>query len=155
MNSNGRAPQSTQESLTLINQVTPPGNPDTPRGTAASIFALWMLIPLSLGALAYVLLGLWLMLSSFEPDRSVDPRLWILVTLAFQSAYWVFLADRSESSPLKGLWALIPFIALIPTFPIARKASVRSDLSRRDTGVEHGLDSPASELQEYDQEVTE
>jgi len=130
-----------------MNQVTPPGNSDTQRGTAASIFALWILIPLALGALAYTVLGLWLMLSPFEPDRSVDPGLWIFVTLVFQSAYWAFLADRIESSPLKGLWALLPLIALIPTFPIARKVSAKSDSSRRDEGVANRWEPPDPEVE--------
>lgn len=99
-------------------------SPNAPSGaTAASVFALWILIPLALGALAYILIGLVLLLGSYEPGRSVDPRLWVFSTLVLQTAYWSFLADRKGLGALRGLWALIPVVALIPTFGIARAAA--------------------------------
>ena len=99
-------------------------SPNAPSGvTAASVFALWILIPLALGAFAYIVIGLVLLLSAYEPGQSVDPRLWIFSTLVFQTAYWSFLADRKGLGALTGLWALIPVVALIPTFSIARAAA--------------------------------
>lgn len=99
-------------------------SPNAPSGvTAAGVFALWILIPWALGGLAYILLGMWVAKSAFDPEAVFDTRVWLILTLLFQTGYWMLLARSAGLSVLRGLWALIPVVALIPTFSIARAAA--------------------------------
>lgn len=97
--------------------------------TAASLFALWILIPLALGALAYVLIGVWLLMSPFEPDLTIDWKPWMALTLLLQAGYWAVVSRAAGRSPLKGLWGLVPVVALVPTFTISREALIRGTKS--------------------------
>jgi apolipoprotein N-acyltransferase len=82
---------------------------------------------------SYAILGIIALLTSqagevaanAEPP-ALDWRWWLGLTIAFQVVYWLLIAPR----PVTGLWAVLPVIALIPTFFIAREA-----LLDRRTGI--------------------
>lgn len=102
----------------------------TPEGagtvTAASLFAVWILLPLALGALAYVIVGVWLLMSPFDRDLMIDWKPWIALTLVLQAGYWTVVSRAASRNALNGLWGLIPIIALVPTFAIARAALLKN-----------------------------
>ena len=98
--------------------------------TAASFIGLWLLIPLALGALAYVLVGTWLLMSPFDRGLAIDWKPWLLLTLLLQAGYWTLVSRAAGRSPLNGLWGLAPFVALVPTFAIARSALLHQSSDR-------------------------
>lgn len=98
--------------------------------TAASQFAVWILLPVSLGGLAYIAVGVWLLMAPYDPNLSPDWRLLLLLTLVLQGIYWAFVSRAAGRNPVNGLWGLLPVIALIPTFFIARTALLRTPPTR-------------------------
>jgi len=95
---------------------------DHERVQAAALVAVWLLVPVALGAVSYFLLGIILLLSerlsedAGDLEYRVSSLQWLILTLLLQAAYWCWLSQPWQ----KGLWALIPIVGLIPTFAIAR-----------------------------------
>lgn len=101
------------------------------RVKSASLVGLWLLIPFALGAVAYLLIGIVLILQErFSGDfglyeLTVPILPWLMLTLVLQAAYWSWLSTPWQ----KGLWALIPIVGLVPTFMIARQALIRGQIA--------------------------
>ena len=116
--SNGR--HSMVSAILADNEITSASTPEAERVSGASLVGLWLLIPVAIGAAAYAILGIVSMLTT-STGLGTDPaaitwQWWLGLTLGLQVIYWMLLAPR----PLAGLWAIIPVIALIPTFFVAR-----------------------------------
>jgi hypothetical protein len=97
-------------------------------GSLPSLIGIWLLIPFALGGFAYIVTGLI--------HLAIDPELlaprsfyisWLIVTLLLQVAFWIYMANKSGRKFYFGLWALIPFIALVPTLKIAKDLASKSD----------------------------
>jgi hypothetical protein len=107
------------------NAITSDSTPEGERVSGAALVGLWILIPVALGAVSFAILGITELLTSpalnimtnAEP-AVIDWRWWLGLTIALQVVYWLLIAPR----PITCLWALLPVIALIPTFFIAREA---------------------------------
>ncbi|CAB4960241.1 unannotated protein [freshwater metagenome] len=117
------------------NAITSDSTPEGERVSGAALVGLWILIPVALGAASFAILGITELLTSpalnimtnAEP-AVIDWRWWLGLTIALQVIYWLLIAPR----PITCLWALIPVIALIPTFFIAREVLL---IGRSDKGV--------------------
>lgn len=109
-------------SLTSINRLRPTSQRADEVASAAAVTGIWLLFPLAIGAFTFLFLGLLILGISDEPEPSVPFLAWLILTLALQALYWVWIAHVSGRNPIIGLWALLPVIALVPTFPLARAA---------------------------------
>lgn len=94
----------------------------TPRShmvSGASVVGVWLLIPLALFGVSYVLTSI-VSVALLSPG----PNGYVLlgITLMLQVFYWCLVAITADRSWAMGLWALIPVISLIPTFGLARGA---------------------------------
>ena len=114
--------------LLADNELTSDTTPDGQRVSGAALVGLWLLIPAALGGAGYALVGLISMLTVTQAAPGVEAeqaavawQWWLLATVLLQSVYWVLIAPR----PMRGLWALLPVLALIPTFGIARDVLLR------------------------------
>ena len=112
------------EDNAITSDVTPGGE----RVSGAALIGLWLLLPMALGAVSYAVLGIAELLTSptlnitgnAEP-AGIDRMWWLGLTIALQFVYWLLIAPRRITC----LWALIPVIALIPTFFMAREILLR------------------------------
>ena len=110
------------------NAITSDSTPDAERVSGAALIGLWLLLPMALGAVSYAVLGIAELLTSptlnitgnAEP-AVIDWMWWLGLTIALQFVYWLLIAPRRITC----LWALIPVIALIPTFFMAREILLR------------------------------
>ena len=88
---------------------------------------------MALGAVSYAVLGIAELLTSptlnitgnAEP-AVIDWMWWLGLTIALQVAYWLLIAPRRITC----LWALIPVVALIPTFFMTREILLRDRPNR-------------------------
>jgi hypothetical protein len=110
----------TSDALRAANSVVPPSRRADERVNAASFVGLWLLLPIAIGGVARLLLGLLVLI--LPGDFSVPTVLWLVLTLVLQAGFWALVCQRSGQPPAKGLWALIPVVAFLPTFFIARRA---------------------------------
>jgi hypothetical protein len=106
------------------NRLRPIGRRTEDVASAASMIGLWLLIPMAIGGLAFVILGLGVLASTDDLEPQVPWQVWLPVTLVMQASFWVLVAYRAGRHPLEGLWGLLPVIGLIPTFAIAHSALV-------------------------------
>ncbi|NQW73573.1 MAG: hypothetical protein HQ453_12660 [Actinobacteria bacterium] len=112
------------EDNAITSDVTPVGE----RVSGAALIGLWLLLPMALGAVSYAVLGIAELLTSptmiitgnAEP-AVIDWMWWLGLTIALQVVYWLLIAPRRITC----LWAVIPVIALIPTFFMAREILLR------------------------------
>ena len=110
------------------NAISSDSTPDGERVSGAALIGLWLLLPMALGAVSYAVLGITELLTSpilnitgnAEP-AVIDWMWWLGLTIALQFAYWLLIAPRRITC----LWALLPVIALIPTFFMAREILLR------------------------------
>jgi apolipoprotein N-acyltransferase len=117
------------------NAITSDSTPEGERVSGAALVGLWLLIPVALGAVSFAVLGITELLTSpalnsmasTEP-AVVDWRWWLGLTIALQVVYWLLIAPR----PITCLWAVLPVIALIPTFFMAREVLL---VGRSERGV--------------------
>ena len=117
------------------NAITSDSTPGAERVSGAALVGLWLLLPMALGAVSYAVLGIAKLLTSptlnitgnAEP-AVIDWMWWLGLTIALQFAYWLLIAPRRITC----LWALLPVIALIPTFFMAREVLL---IGRPDRGV--------------------
>lgn len=107
-------------SLTAANRLRPMSQRVDEVASAAAVTGIWLLFPLAIGGFTFLLLGLIILAISSDPDPGIPFFAWLILTLALQALYWVWIAHVSGRNPINGLWALIPVVALIPTFPLAR-----------------------------------
>jgi hypothetical protein len=114
-----------RESATSINKLRTVTHRADGVASAATVTGVWLLIPFALGAVTQIVLGLLVLSISDDQDPSVPSGAWLAATLLLQTAYWAWMAYVSGRNPLVGLWALIPIVALIPTFSIARSVALR------------------------------
>ena len=104
----------------------------TPRShmvSGASVVGVWLLIPLALVGVSYVIASI-VAVALLSPGPSGYVLLGI--TIVLQVFYWCLIAITAGRSWAMGLWALIPAISLIPTFGLARGA-VASRLTSLDS----------------------
>lgn len=112
--------------LTSANRLRPVSHRADEVANAAAVTGIWLLLPLVVGAVSFMLLGLIVLGVSDDLEPGVPFAAWLVVTLALQTLYWVWMATVAGRNPLEGLWALIPVVALVPTFSIARAVALRS-----------------------------
>lgn len=112
--------------LTSANRLRPVSHRADEVANAAAVTGIWLLLPLAVGAVSFMLLGLIVLGVSDDLEPGVPFAAWLVVTLALQTLYWVWMASVAGRHPLEGLWALIPIVALVPTFSIARAVALRS-----------------------------
>lgn len=112
--------------LASANRLRPVSHRADEVANAAAVTGIWLLLPLAVGAVSFMLLGLIVLGVSDDLDPGVPFAAWLVVTLALQALYWVWMASVAGRNPLEGLWALIPIVALVPTFSIARAVALRS-----------------------------
>lgn len=117
------------------NAITSDATPEGERVSGAALVGLWLLIPVALGAVSFAVLGITELLSApalnsmANADLAViDWMWWLSLTIALQVVYWLLIAPR----PITCLWALLPVIALIPTFFMAREVLL---VGRSERGV--------------------
>ena len=111
------------------NAITSDSTPGGERVSGAALICLWLLLPMALGAVSYAVLGIAELLTSptlnitgnAEP-AVIDWMWWLGLTIALQFVYWLLIAPRRITC----LWALLPVIALIPTFFMAREILLRA-----------------------------
>lgn len=116
----------TATELATVNRLRPAARrADEVAGTAA-VVGIWLLLPFAIGALVFIFLGLVILAASDAPEPSMPVAAWLVITVLLQTLYWVWMADVAGRHPLQGLWALIPLVALIPTFSLARSVALRS-----------------------------
>lgn len=116
-------------SLTATNRLRPASQRADEVAGAAAVTGIWLLFPLAIGGFTFLFLGILILAISEDPDPGVPFFAWLILTLALQALYWVWIAHVSGRNPISGLWALIPVVALIPTFPLARAAVLGNDTS--------------------------
>ena len=110
------------------NAITSDSTPGAERVSGAALVGLWLLLPMALGAVSYAVLGIAKLLTSptlnitgnAEP-AVIDWMWWLGLTIALQFVYWLLIAPPRITC----LWALLPVIALIPTFFMAREILLR------------------------------
>jgi hypothetical protein len=112
--------------LASTNRLRPVSHRADEVANAAAVTGIWLLLPLVVGAVSFMLLGLIVLGVSDDLEPGVPFAAWLVVTLALQTLYWVWMATVAGRNPLEGLWALIPVVALVPTFSIARAVALRS-----------------------------
>jgi len=112
------------EDNAITSDVTPVGE----RVSGAALIGLWLLLPMALGAVSYAVLGIAELLTSptmiitgNAKPAVIDWMWWLGLTIALQVVYWLLIAPRRITC----LWAVIPVIALIPTFFMAREILLR------------------------------
>jgi len=118
-----------RESATSINKLRTVTHRADGVASAATVTGVWLLIPFALGAVTEIVLGLLVLSFSDDQDPTVPGVAWLVVTLLLQTAYWVSMARVAGRNPLVGLWALIPIVALAPTFSIARSVALRGGVA--------------------------
>lgn len=126
--------------LERANRVAHRSGHGAPVVPGASLIGLWLLLPLALAGLAVVIVGLAMLLESHRtaPDLPLDWRPWLALTLALQLVYWTGIARLGGRSWFYGLWALLPGVALVPTFFIARDALMRGRIIEPVPGSRNG-----------------
>ena len=117
------------EDNAITSDVTPGGE----RVSGAALVGLWLLLPMALGAVSYAVLGIAELLTSPTMNiagnaeaAGMDWMWWLGLTIALQVAYWLLIAPRRITC----LWALIPVVALIPTFFMTREILLRDRPNR-------------------------
>lgn len=116
---------SSVEPIRQANLATQGRERETERVRLASLLGVWLLIPLALGGVAFVLNVLAITVVSAVSGNGIPLEVpltdlnvsWLVTTLVFQTAYWCLVARPW----FWGFWAVIPIVALIPTFFIARR----------------------------------
>jgi len=115
------------------NAITSDLTPSGERVSGAALVGLWLLLPMALGAVSYAVLGIAELLMSPTMNiagnaeaAGIDWMWWLGLTIALQVVYWLLIAPRRITC----LWALIPVVALIPTFFMAREILLRGRPSR-------------------------
>jgi hypothetical protein len=127
------SPELTAE-LSNANRIEPSRTLESERVRVSTLMGVWLLIPLALGALAFILNGMFLVVQARFSD---DPAMfeinfadfnvtWLVLTMILQVAYWCLL-----SRPwYYGFWAVVPVIGLLPTFFLARQCLQRPTPTR-------------------------
>lgn len=115
------------------------------RVRSGALVALWLLVPLAIGAVAYLIIGFLVLLHARVFDDIAEFVIigwpWLILTLVLQAGYWCWLSRPWQ----KGLWALIPLVALIPTFGIARTVLLTDQQEEQATAPPlHGSPTPPS-----------
>lgn len=126
------SPELTAE-LKNANKIEPSKTLESERIRVSALMGVWLLIPLALGALAFILNGIFLVFTATTPNPEmfemnyVDFNIsWLAIAIILQVAYWCLL-----SRPwYHGFWAIVPVIGLIPTFFLARQCLQRPTPTR-------------------------
>lgn len=115
------------------NRIRPSKTLESERVRVSALVGVWLLLPLALVALAFMLNGVFILaLARFSDDPTViemnfaDFNIsWFAIAMTLQVLYWCLL-----SRPwYLGFWAVIPVLGLIPTFFLARQCLQRSPLT--------------------------